>query len=584
MPACQAVPMTRSRWPRRWAPPGPWPRIPRADPRFQPVPPGSIVAGRYRLVAMLGKGGMGEVYRADDLTLDQPVALKFLPENVAADPERLAEFHNELRVARQVTHKNVCRLYDLGEFEGRRFLTMQYVDGEDLKSLLRRIGRVPEDKALQLARQLCAGLAAAHEQGVVHRDLKPANVLIDGDGHALITDFGLAVPASDTTSKLAGTPHYMAPEQFSGEPASVKSDLYALGLVLFELFTGRRAHDADTIDQLRHLHESGTVTTPSSVLHDIDPGVERVVLRCLERNPARRPASALAVSAALPGARSAGGGARGWRNAVAGHARRRGRGRRAAGGVRARRDRVCGRGGDCRGDAGATRDGGPARSARTSGAPAGRSRRIRSSRRWATRGRAATWPTASRNRRTIEAGWPGMHTDPSVGGRSPPAIRSRFSSGYRTSPRPLVPQSGGRRPTFADPPLTLTDSRRLVLDTRGRLISFQTVPADFDPTETGRRPGGKPLFDAAGLSATAFQSVTPQWTPATFADTRAAWEGTLPDRPDDPRASRSRRVSRTSRVLLHRLAVDELDAIGTTPRRPDRSVLDVDFIVSATLL
>src|SRR4029453_11686905 len=144
--------------------------------------PGAIVAGRYRLVSLLGRGGMGEVYRADDLTLDQPVALKFLPEGVAVTDTRIAQFHNELRIARQVSHKNVCRLYDLGEADGRRFLTMEYVDGEDLSSSLRRIGRMPPDKAVQIARQLCAGIAAAHEKGVLHRDLKPANVMLDGNG------------------------------------------------------------------------------------------------------------------------------------------------------------------------------------------------------------------------------------------------------------------------------------------------------------------------------------------------------------------------------------------------------------------
>ncbi|HEY2150048.1 MAG TPA: serine/threonine-protein kinase, partial [Vicinamibacterales bacterium] len=154
--------------------------------------PGSIIAGRYRLVALLGRGGMGEVYRADDLTLDQPVALKFLNQGVAADEARLAQFHNELRVARQVSHKNVCRLYDLGDADGRRFLTMEYVDGEDLGALLRRIGRFPEDKAIDMARQLCAGVAAAHERGVLHRDLKPANVMLDGEGNIRITDFGIA--------------------------------------------------------------------------------------------------------------------------------------------------------------------------------------------------------------------------------------------------------------------------------------------------------------------------------------------------------------------------------------------------------
>ena len=203
---------------------------------------GSILAGRYRLVALLGRGGMGEVYRADDLTLDQPVALKFLPDRRRRDPTRLAQFHNELRVARQVSHKNVCRLYDLGEADGRRFLTMEYVDGEDLASLLRRIGRMPQDKAIEIARQLCAGLAAAHERGVLHRDLKPANVMIDGEGNVRITDFGLATAVGD--GERDARRHAAVHGARAARPASrrrSKSDIYALGLMLFELFTGRRA-------------------------------------------------------------------------------------------------------------------------------------------------------------------------------------------------------------------------------------------------------------------------------------------------------------------------------------------------------
>ena len=263
--------------------------------------PGAIIAGRYRLVSLLGRGGMGEVYRADDLTLDQPVALKFLPAGVAADADRLAQFHAELRTARQVSHKNVCRLYDLGDHEGRRFLTMEYVDGEDLATLLRRIGRLPQDKAVEIARQLCAGIAAAHERGVLHRDLKPANVMIDGDGNVRITDFGLAVATSDVSVSRAGTPQYMAPEQLTGGTASVRSDVYALGLILFEMFTGKRVFEAKTFNELLSLHESGTVTNPSSMVRDLEPAVERVILRCLERDAALRPGSALAVAAALPG-------------------------------------------------------------------------------------------------------------------------------------------------------------------------------------------------------------------------------------------------------------------------------------------
>ena len=178
-----------------------------------------MLAGRYRIVALLGRGGMGEVYRAEDLKLGQSVALKFLPEDLARNADRLARFHHEVRVARQVSHPNVCRVYDISEAEGQHFLSMEYVDGEDLASLLRRIGRLPSDKATQLARQLCAGLAAAHDCGVLHRDLKPANVLIDGRGRVRIADFGLAglIDERHDRNVFAGTPAYMAPEQLAGE-------------------------------------------------------------------------------------------------------------------------------------------------------------------------------------------------------------------------------------------------------------------------------------------------------------------------------------------------------------------------------
>jgi serine/threonine-protein kinase len=178
--------------------------------------PGTILAERYRIVALVGRGGMGEVYRAEDLKLGQAVALKFLPAGVAQHADQLARFHQEVRIARQVSHPNVCRVYDIGEAEsgeaGQKarlcFLSMEYVDGEDLASLLRRIGRLPADKALELSRQLCAGLAAAHDRGVLHRDLKPANVLIDGRGRVRIADFGLAGFAEERRDRnvIAGTP------------------------------------------------------------------------------------------------------------------------------------------------------------------------------------------------------------------------------------------------------------------------------------------------------------------------------------------------------------------------------------------
>jgi Protein kinase domain len=246
---------------------------------------------------------MGEVYRADDLTLGQPVALKFLPEEASRDEGLLERFRNEVRIARRVSHPNVCRVYDVGEVDGNTFFTMEYVDGEDLASLLRRIGRLPQDKALDIARQLCAGLAAAHAKGVLHRDLKPANIMLDGRGQVVMTDFGLAgltdqIHGADIRS---GTPAYMAPEQLAGKEVTAQSDLYSLGLVLYEIFTGKRAFTAEALAELVRGGGASTPSKPSSVVKDLDPAVERVILRCLEPEPASRPKAALSVAGALPG-------------------------------------------------------------------------------------------------------------------------------------------------------------------------------------------------------------------------------------------------------------------------------------------
>lgn len=261
--------------------------------------PGALVAGRFRVVALLGRGGMGEVYRADDLRLNQPVALKFLPLEFARDALWLERFHHEVRLARTITHPAVCRVYDLNEFAGDQFISMEYVDGENLKSLLARIGRLPGDKAADLARQLCAGLAAAHARGVLHRDLKPANVMLDGQGRIRIMDFGLAALHDQVRGAeiRAGTPAYMAPEQLSGAAVSVRSDIYSLGLLLYELFTGKPAR-GPAVSAAR---ADSRPTSPSSVVPDISLAAERVILRCLEPDPADRPASVLEVAAALPG-------------------------------------------------------------------------------------------------------------------------------------------------------------------------------------------------------------------------------------------------------------------------------------------
>jgi serine/threonine protein kinase len=264
---------------------------------------GTVLAERYRITGRLGKGGMGEVYRAEDLKLGHPVALKFLPEALTTDGAALARFHREVRTARHVSHPNVCRVFDIVEADGLHFIAMEYVDGEDLASLLRRIGRLPVEKALELSRQICAGLAAAHDNDVLHRDLKPANIMIDGRGKARITDFGLAGLSSEfhSTELYAGTPAYMAPEQIAGKEVTVRSDIYSLGMVLYELFTGKRAYEASTLNELIKLKEQTTPTNPSAHVKELDAAVERIIMRCLEKDPVKRPATALQVAAALPG-------------------------------------------------------------------------------------------------------------------------------------------------------------------------------------------------------------------------------------------------------------------------------------------
>jgi serine/threonine-protein kinase len=269
----------------------------RSDEQFAP---GTIVGGRYRIASILGAGGMGEVYRADDTKLGQTVALKFLPARLERDAVLLARLHDEVRLGRQIAHPNVCHLYDIVEWDGAHFVAMEYVDGEDLARLLRRIGRLAPDKAVDFARGIAAGLAAAHAKGILHRDLKPANIMIDSRGDARIMDFGLALAAGEDDGTISGTPAYMAPEQLNGQPATVRSDLYSLGLVMYELFTGKRAHAARTLNE-RVRDAASEITTPSSHIRDMDPAVERIILRCLASDPEQRPASAREIILALPG-------------------------------------------------------------------------------------------------------------------------------------------------------------------------------------------------------------------------------------------------------------------------------------------
>ncbi len=258
------------------------------EPRFSP---GDLFAGRYRMVASIGRGGMGDVWRAEDVVLDTSVALKVID---ATGAEARARILNEVRLARRITHPAVCRVYDVGESDGVVFYTMELVRGEDLAALLRRVGRLPSDKVIDIARQLCAGLAAAHGQGVLHRDLKPANVLIDDHGLVRITDFGIALPTNEANlHRLTGTPGYMAPEQRAqGTFLTERTDVYALGVVLYELVVGRHPFPAST--------SPGLPAKPSTLVPNVNPHLERVIMQAMALDPMERPASALDVAAHLP--------------------------------------------------------------------------------------------------------------------------------------------------------------------------------------------------------------------------------------------------------------------------------------------
>ena len=265
--------------------------------------PGTSFGKRYRIVGLLGKGGMGEVYQADDLELGQTVALKLLPQRLAGDEAALTLLRNEVRVARQISHPNVCRVYDIGEVEGQYFVSMEYVDGEDLASLLRRIGRVSSEKALDMIRQVAAGLGAAHDLGVLHRDFKPANIMIDGRGQVRIMDFGLAGFVEEVRGEkgFAGTIGYMSPEQLAGQSATMRSDVYSLGLVMYEILTGRKPYEARTLEGIRDLQAAGPPAAPSEFVSELEPAVNDLIMWSLERDPARRPSSARAVASAMPG-------------------------------------------------------------------------------------------------------------------------------------------------------------------------------------------------------------------------------------------------------------------------------------------
>ncbi|HEX8174548.1 MAG TPA: serine/threonine-protein kinase [Pyrinomonadaceae bacterium] len=498
--------------------------------------PGTILAARYRIAGLLGRGGMGEVYRADDLKLGQPVALKFLPERLLNDGAALARFHREVRVARQISHRNVCRVYDIGEVDGHHFLSMEYIKGEELASLLRRIGRLPQDKAVEIARQLCAGLAAAHSNNVLHRDLKPSNVMIDEEGNVRITDFGLAGLAEEfrEEERNAGTPAYMAPEQLNGESASIRSDIYSLGLVLYEIFTGKRAFEAASLAELIEIRRSETTpTSPSSHVKEIDPVTERIILRCLEREPDKRPSSALSVAAALPGgdplAAALAAGETPSPEMVAAALKE--------GALRPWVALACLAGIFLVLAALVTAS---SRLSVINKIPMGKSPEVLGERaEEIVRRLGYTHAPLDTDRgfSSDSSYYEYVESHPAASGQwdkiktGQPLILYFW---YRQSPRyldKLILENS----TVPAPPLHISELTHLSLDTRGRLVEFYRVPQQLDAQPVAAtEPDWNALFAAAEIDPANFQPTESQWVPPVAYDTRKAWEGRLPDHPEIP--------------------------------------------------
>jgi serine/threonine protein kinase/tetratricopeptide (TPR) repeat protein len=249
---------------------------------------GTLFAGRYEIIEELGAGGMGRVYRAFDKKLDEEVALKFLRPEIGADKRIVDRFRNEIKIARKITHQNVCRMHDLGEEGKTLYITMEYVRGEDLKSLVHRTGRLTAGKAVLIARQVAEGLGQAHKLGVVHRDLKPGNVMIDKDGNAKIMDFGIArsLYGGGVTAEgaIIGTPEYMSPEQVEGKEVDQRSDIYSLGIILYEMVTGRRPFEGDTPFSVAYKHRHEAPEEPRKFNPQLSDALNRLILRCMEKD------------------------------------------------------------------------------------------------------------------------------------------------------------------------------------------------------------------------------------------------------------------------------------------------------------
>ncbi len=496
---------------------------------------GSVLAGRYQILSLIGKGGMGEVYKAEDLELKQTVALKFLPEELSHNEHLLERFRGEVRNARHVSHENVCRVFDIGETDGLYYLSMEFIEGDDLSQLLNRIGRLPSDKAVEVSRQICMGLNAIHKTGILHRDLKPANIIIDSRGKARITDFGIAGFEADVQGESSvGTPAYMSPEQITGKQVTIQSDIYSLGLLMYEIFTGKQGVEGNSIDELIEKHRTTHPRNASQFVENIDPLVEKIIDRCLEKDPKDRPGSALQVALALPG-------------------------------------------------------GNPLEAAIAAGEIPSPEMIAAVPKKGALRPKIALTllllligsfgsvavlhqyykiynvvplekspeilaeraKTIAKNIGYTDAPADIKYKFDIANGfiryaeknKSINNVAERLRAGqpfhiyfmYRQSPRPLEPW----KTTLVfgnDPPLAVPGMLNVYLDTRGRLFKFIAVPDEVIGTAAKKddQTDWKKVFDEAGLEISKFKQTGSEQTPPVFADEKMAWEGTLADFTDIP--------------------------------------------------